>query len=111
MARRLRIRLVNRYDVSGGAEVVARDQLRKFRARGHDATLLVGEKRSEDPAVVQLGTPGDSDRRREWKNALDDADVVHFHNLHGAYFDTRLLPDLCRRSHVAVTLHDQYLFT
>jgi glycosyltransferase involved in cell wall biosynthesis len=36
-------------------------------------------------------------------------DVVHLHNLHGAYFDLRQLPALCRAAPVALTLHDAWL--
>lgn len=40
-----------------------------------------------------------------------DADVVHAHNLHGGYFDLRLLPELTRAAPTLLTLHDAWLMT
>lgn len=103
----MHIRLVNRYDVAGGAEMVAMDQLRGYRALGHDTRLLVGAKRTDDPAILDMARAG----RGEWEAALAGADIVHLHNLHGRYFDTALLAPLATRSGVVLTLHDQYAFT
>ncbi len=36
-------------------------------------------------------------------------DIIHCHNLHGSYFDLRLLPWLSRQSPVVLTLHDHWL--
>ncbi len=38
-------------------------------------------------------------------------DVIHAHNLHGNYFDLRVLPDLSRRAPLLITLHDMWLAT
>src|SRR5205823_11441286 len=38
-------------------------------------------------------------------------DVVHVHNLHGGYFDLRVLPELAGRSRLVATLHDAWLLT
>jgi glycosyltransferase involved in cell wall biosynthesis len=38
-------------------------------------------------------------------------DVVHLHNLHGGYFDLRVLPELARRARLVATLHDAWLLT
>jgi glycosyltransferase involved in cell wall biosynthesis len=39
------------------------------------------------------------------------AEVVHLHNLHGGYFDLRMLPSLSRLRPVVLTLHDEWTFT
>lgn len=36
-------------------------------------------------------------------------DVVHLHNLHGGYFDLRVLPDWTRRAPAVLSLHDAWL--
>jgi len=37
--------------------------------------------------------------------------MLHLHNLHGPYFDLRVLPDLSARMPVFLTLHDSWLLT
>lgn len=38
-------------------------------------------------------------------------DILHCHNLHGNYFDLRVLPELSRQIPTVITLHDEWLFT
>jgi glycosyltransferase involved in cell wall biosynthesis len=38
-------------------------------------------------------------------------DVIHLHNLHGGYFDLRLLPMLSRQCPLFITLHDAWLLS
>lgn len=38
-------------------------------------------------------------------------DIIHCHNLHGGYFDLRVLPRLSRQVPVILTLHDAWLLT
>lgn len=40
-----------------------------------------------------------------------EPDLVHLHNLHGGYFDLRVLSDLTRRYPVVATLHDAWTMT
>ncbi len=37
--------------------------------------------------------------------------LLHTHNLHGEYFDLRVLPKLSRQLPIIITLHDEWLFT
>ncbi|HOU11914.1 MAG TPA: glycosyltransferase [Anaerolineae bacterium] len=39
------------------------------------------------------------------------ADIVHGHNLHGDYFDLRLLVELSHKKPLVLTLHDEWLLT
>lgn len=38
-------------------------------------------------------------------------DIIHCHNLHGYYFDLRILPELSRQVPVVLNLHDTWLLT
>jgi glycosyltransferase involved in cell wall biosynthesis len=38
-------------------------------------------------------------------------ELLHLHNLHGEYFDLRVLPELSRQLPTILTLHDEWLFT
>jgi glycosyltransferase involved in cell wall biosynthesis len=41
--------------------------------------------------------------------SVGQTDVVHCHNLHGGYFDLRILPSLSKRFPLMLTLHDAWL--
>jgi glycosyltransferase involved in cell wall biosynthesis len=131
----VRILQISTSDRGGGAEAVALSLHRGLRARGHEAWLAVGYRRTDEQGVVEIGGAG-SRRRRALSDPgvlLDVArghedfrfpasrrvldlvpatpDVVHVHNLHGGYFDLRALPDLARRAPLVATLHDAWLLT
>jgi glycosyltransferase involved in cell wall biosynthesis len=126
---------VSTADRGGGAEAVALSLHRALRARGHDAWLAVGYRRTSEEGVLEIGDAG-SRRRRALTDpgVLLDAvggredfrfpasrrvlelpprqpDIVHVHNLHGGYFDLRVLPELGRRARLVATLHDAWMFT
>jgi glycosyltransferase involved in cell wall biosynthesis len=126
---------VNSSDVGGGAEAVALSLHRAYRARKHDAILAVGLARSGEAGVVQIDDVRTRRSRalRDPRVLLDVArgredfrfpashrvlelpsrspDVLHFHNLHGGYFDLRVLPELSARQPTVVTMHDEWLYT
>ena len=58
----LSILQINSTDMRGGAEKVAWNLFRAYRARGHPSWLAVGEKRSEDPDVIPV--PNEDSRSR-----------------------------------------------
>jgi glycosyltransferase involved in cell wall biosynthesis len=126
---------VNTSDVAGGAEAVALSLHQAYRARGVDATLAVGLAQSREDGVVQFG----GGRRRRSRVLRDPGvlvdvlrgredfrfpashgvlgvvprppDVLHLHNLHGGYFDLRVLPELSAKQPTVVTMHDEWLYT
>jgi glycosyltransferase involved in cell wall biosynthesis len=131
----VRILQISMADRGGGAEAVALSLHRGLRESGHEATLAVGYRRTDEPGVAEIPGAG-SRRRRALTNpgVLLDAvrgredfrfpasgrvlelapcppDVVHLHNLHGGYFDLRVLPALAGRARLVATLHDAWLMT
>lgn len=59
MNKKLAILQVNTLDVGGGAEQIADNLLRAYQASGHDAWVVVGEKRSANLAVFEIPTIAD----------------------------------------------------
>ena len=133
---RLAIAQVNASAGGGGAEGIARQLHRGFRSRGHDATLFVGRGPATGPGVrtfpadwqtrlrhALVGPLRIADRRRGREsfhypatrrllaNLARTADIVHLHNLHGGFFDLRVLPELSRAVPVVLTLHDAWLLS
>jgi glycosyltransferase involved in cell wall biosynthesis len=134
-SRPLSITQVSATEHGGGAETVARQLHHCFRARGHDAALLVGRGRATGPDVHAFGEGRHAGlrhllagplriidrqrgletyrypRSRRMIDAAGAPDVVHLHNLHGGYFDLGQLPELSRRLPVVLTLHDAWLLS
>jgi glycosyltransferase involved in cell wall biosynthesis len=139
--RALGILQVSTYDTIGGAEKIAWNLSRMYRARGYKSWIAVGQKLGSDPDVLAI--PNEA-RQSAWTrfwwdvgsrldrrlgiedfrypgawNLLDLApgqvDIVHCHNLHGGprggYFDLRALPWLSHQVPVVVTLHDAWLLS
>jgi glycosyltransferase involved in cell wall biosynthesis len=134
--RGLVIAQVNTREQRGGAETIARQLVKGYRRRGHQAWLLVGREDASAEGVLPFpsGLRAETahllagplrllDRRRGLETyrypktgrMLEGLpakpDVVHLHNLHGGYFDLRVLPDLSRRLAVFLTLHDAWLLS
>ena len=119
-------------DGRGGAERIALDLHRGYRAAGHDATMLVGQRLGRGPGVEPLDPahrppprqgplsrllgrdpPGHPATAKLLDRLDRPADVLHLNNLHGAggYFDLRELPRLSRLQPTVITPHDAWLFT
>jgi glycosyltransferase involved in cell wall biosynthesis len=134
--RPLAIAQVNVCEGGGGAERIARQLLGGFRQRGQRAWLVVGRGDVREEGVYPFphdwrtsaahslaGTLRILDRRRgletyhypATRRMLDmlpeKPDIVHLHNLHGGYFDLRVLPELSHRYCVVLTLHDAWLLS
>ena len=54
LKRPLRILQVNAADIGGGAERIAWNLFRQYRARGHTSWLVVGNKHRDEPGVMAI---------------------------------------------------------
>lgn len=139
MAALEKIVIVNTTDEGGGAERMSLAVLDGFNARGLDAWLVVGRKKTDHPRVVALDKSpflqpsglelwlakrrrklgrrfGLEDFEYPYSHGILDVtgslpDLVLCHNLHGDYFDLRALAPLSRRVPVAMRLFDTWLFS
>jgi len=137
----MKVLVVNTANGSGGAERMAQRLADGLADRGVDARIAVGFVQREGPGVVALSRrrdgpshnpaapppAGPDDRKWALRSGLEDffypatwdllgcdgwrPDLVHLHNLHGGYFDLRVLPWLSGEVPVVLTLHDQWLLT
>jgi glycosyltransferase involved in cell wall biosynthesis len=116
----------------GGAATAAWTVHHGLKKRGHQSLMFVGHRISTDPDVCRLPLSGCGFRlKRKFYNrlglperafrarsrafielpAVREADIVTLHNLHGSFFDYRVLPDLCGRKPVIWALHDMWALT
>ena len=131
--RPLAILQVNTSDSMGGAARVAADLASCYRSRGQTAWMAVGQKETHDPDVFVIPNSGPGGLIRSIGKAIDyqlgvedfrfpathrlleltprRPDLVHLHNLHGGYFDLRVLAQLSRQVPVVLTLHDAWLLS
>ena len=106
----LTIAHVNTHDLAGGAARVMERLCRAQTRRGHTASMCVACKASGWPNSYQLFDalrPHDPQGRE----AIEAADVIHLHNLHGGYFDLSMLPDWGKEKPLVWTLHDSHPLT
>src|SRR5947209_8729142 len=73
--------------------------LRAVAGPGRAARLLLGHEDFDFPGS------------RAVLAAADRADVAQLHNLHGRFFDLRLLPEITRRAATILTMHDAWLIS
>lgn len=134
--RPLAIAQVNTSAGGGGAERIARQLHDVFLRRGHESSLIIGRGEAAGPGVIPFPGQGvtrlahaaagslrilerrlglETYRYPATHRMLDalprEPDIVHLHNLHGGYFDLRVLPELSRRHTVVLTLHDAWLLS
>lgn len=134
----MRILTVNTHEYGGGAEKVARDLMAGVRRQGWETVLAVGFGQPESSGAIAIPRSRDycprnpaavvpSDRPRiaaAYASGLEDIyfpgtwdllelagappDLVHIHNMHGGYFDLRVLPWLSHAVPTVLTLHDAW---
>jgi len=73
----MRIVQVSTYDQGGGAESIAWRLFEHYRRRGHDSTMVVGEKVSNDPQVIPLS--------RSTSQHADRSPIAHFSRALASY--------------------------
>lgn len=132
---------LNQYDVRGGAARAMYRLHEGFQAAGHQSRLVVGRQETFDDEVSQIGYQSSrlstllkkiwdnkvAPRlethlsRDEWSHlvswdmlrspVIHNADVINLHNLHGGYFNVRVLPLLAAQKPIVWTLHDMWPLT
>jgi len=118
----VKIVIVNASDAGGGAEHISSKLADGLREKGHDVSFLCGQAHHSSsrammgPADWVLGR---TIKRIGYADAVSlaalrflkypevrDADVIHFHNLHGFYFGLAMLPKIIAAKPCVWTLHD-----
>jgi glycosyltransferase involved in cell wall biosynthesis len=132
---------VNTNESRGGAAKVARRLIDAQRTLGHTAKFLVGRRKTILPDVVTYPPSAGSLKRDRiieyglrilailerrlgiqyclrspnWilrrMKIINDADLIHIHNLHGGYLNLWAVSELSRIKPVVWTLHDEWAYT
>lgn len=119
--------IVNTSDSGGGAERVAFTLAEGLRSRGHSVTFLCS-KATLSGSKSLMGkidwVIGRLMKRIGWadlfslasitflkREEVREADVIHFHNVHGFYFGIASLPNIFKEKPSVWTLHDKWALT
>lgn len=122
----------NTHDQSGGASKIA-FQIADFSRSYFTYHFFTGIKKRKDDWIFEIPKMEDTEltrvlvdqeRRGNWldfsklgalklrtNRLFQEAQVMHFHNLHGYYFSYALLPVLGKGKRVVWTLHDDHILT
>jgi glycosyltransferase involved in cell wall biosynthesis len=123
----MKIALVNHTDFGGGAEKIALSLLNAYIDFGWEAWLFVGEKRTDHSRVIPLQREANlwqklrskfgADRERyvSLSEAFSELNfnpsLLHFHNLHGGYFELKQIVALSQKFQILQTCHDFWPMT
>ena len=132
---KLRVAIVHASDLGGGAERSVMGLHRGLRELGHDSTVFVGERRTDEPGVELIpyvrGIPGSRriaralERTYGWQDIYNPSfralrkrlrgnfDVVHFNSLWGSagYADIGALPVITSDMPGIITMRENWLIT
>jgi len=121
----MKILLIGTTDKLGGAAKISWEIKTVLEEKGHEVSMLVADKKSDDPKVKVIP-------RQKWRKlfgfllatddllktdwVLDtkefkDADIIHCHNLHGRFFNLKTLQKMSLMKPVVWTLHDEWAIT
>ena len=116
---------INTIDTKGGAAKVAHRHHLELQKMQHRSHLLVSRRYSQDPCVGQFPTSRIQTSLNRRLNLHErffrtrsfvgrhpwfcEADIVHYHNLHGGYFNLHDLPPLAQQKPSFMTLHDPWI--
>lgn len=131
----MRVLQLSPHDHQGGAARIAWYLFEGYKERGIESYLAVGEKTLDDPNILAIDHSKYAGmqvlgRIRKWVEIMiglenfnypatrhipslppSHPDLVHAHNLHGRYFDLRILPFISRQFPTVLTLHDTWLLS
>ncbi len=132
----MKILFINKYDIKGGAAVVA-FRLSKALHEYHDTQnhFLTGIKQTDYSYIIPTRKQGFQNNFERGVNLFSNLlglqyfyfpistktilrvlhefkpDIVSLHNIHGGYFKTSLLSELSKVAPIVWTLHDMWAFT
>jgi len=139
----MKIVFINTTDNKGGASDLALSLKDGLKKQGHEVTIFVRSKYSQDPDIIPIkGSPSLITKwlskitgkdigsyisnKLHWllsndieffnnrslleSKELKEADVVHCHNLHGIYFNLKLLEKISQQKPIFWSLHDMWAF-
>ena len=127
----MKILRINQSDTSGGAAIAVYRLHQGLLAQGIDSRLLVHQVNTYSQFVDSIpsikpidyqilrftkGLGFNDIHRTSTFNILkhpfyQEADILHFHNLHGGYFNYLALPSLTKTKPSILTLHDMWAIT
>ena len=118
------------YESFGGASIVAYNLHYSFKRLEHSSVMFVGQKVSKDESIISIVNRNKDEvffgscvnQGQLFKNYLSTFDVptmdefsrsniIHFHNLHGEYFNYLAMPGIVRLKPALWTLHDMQAIT
>ncbi len=99
----VKVLLINSTDIGGGAEKIAFSLHQQLIKKGHDSTLLVQQKKTDEPTVIEV--------EENWLEKIKqlNPDVIHVHNLHSTSMPLEELIHLSNTYRVLFTLHDSWI--
>ena len=127
----MRILQINTTDNRGGAAKIAFQLHKELKKMGHQMSMFVGRKYSNDPNVFILNNvlsfSGKVRRKLAYWLANDidvfssdhilkteqfkEADIIHCHNLHSNYFNLGTLEKISKLKPIVWTFHDMWPIT